>query len=94
MVKLIEEGYSATSALANIDVVYGFGGASVSKIIRRIRKDAKEGYKLYYERYPILSISDSNLVCKVRRQHISYLNNTIISTFRIQHFRPWQVPAF
>eukprot|EP00944_MAST-04C_sp_MAST-4C-sp1_P001285 g1285.t1 len=53
MVKLIEEGYSATSALANIDVVYGFGGASVSKIIRRIRKDAKERYKLYYERYPI-----------------------------------------
>ena len=53
MVKLIEEGYSSTSALTNIDVVYGYGGASVSKIISRIRKDAKESYKIFYERYPI-----------------------------------------
>ena len=42
MVKLIEEGYSSTSALANIDVVYGYGGASVSKTIRHIRMDVKE----------------------------------------------------
>ena len=53
MVKLIDEGNSYTSALTNIDVVYGYNGASVSKIIRRIRKDAKESYKLYYERYPL-----------------------------------------
>ena len=53
MVKLIDEGNSSSSALSNIDVVYGYGGASVSKILRRIRKDAKELYKIYYERYPL-----------------------------------------
>ena len=53
MVKLIEEGYSSTSALTNIDVVYGYGGASVSKLISRIRVDAKESYKNFYNRYPI-----------------------------------------
>ena len=53
MVKLIDEGNSATTAMSNIDVVYGYGGESVSKILLRIRKDAKELYKLYYERYPL-----------------------------------------
>ena len=51
--KLIKEGNSYSSALNNIDVVYGYNGASVTKIIRRIREDAKESYKLYYERYPL-----------------------------------------
>ena len=53
MVKLIDEGNSYASALSNIDVVYGYGGASVTLILQRIRKDAKELYKLYYERYPL-----------------------------------------
>ena len=52
MVKLIDEGNSSASAFNNIDVVYGYGGASVTLILQRIRKDAKELYKLYYERYP------------------------------------------
>ena len=53
MVKLIDEGNSATTAMSNIDVVYGYGGASVTLILQRIRKDAKELYKIYYERYPL-----------------------------------------
>ena len=47
MVKLIEEGYSATSALANIDVVYG-----VEQVLSRLYDVYVRMLKdMYYERY-------------------------------------------